>query len=202
MSMEKLQNPVLLAVIGAAHGIKGEVRVKSFTGDPTAIGDYGTLFDKRGNAFEIASLRPQKEIVVVRFKRVADRNAAELLNGTELFVDRAMLPVTDEDEFYHEDLVGLAVRDQSDLVLGKVTAVQNFGAGDVLELDLHGRGAILIPFTRAAVPEIAVENGYIKIDPVSAGLVENDDADGEDASGSGFDTQRRNRGPKESGGNR
>ncbi len=199
--MNKPESPVLLAVIGAAHGIKGELRVKSFTGDPAALGDYGPLFDKAGRAFAIESIRPQQDVVVVRFKGVADRTEAERLNGTELFVDRSRLPLTDEEEFYHEDLVGLAVRDESGATIGKVTAVQNFGGGDVLELRVHGRKGVLIPFSHAAVPEIFVGEGYIRIDTVAAGLIDADDSDDEGEPHS-LKVRSRNRGPKEAGGNR
>ena len=89
--MSKPENPVLMAVIGAAHGIKGELRVKTFTGDPLALGDYGPLFAKDGRRFEILDIRPQGTVVVARFKGVGDRSAAEALTGTELFVDRAAL---------------------------------------------------------------------------------------------------------------
>ena len=112
--MTKPQNPVQMAVIGAAHGIKGELRVKTFTGDPLALGDYGPLYARDGRAFEIIDIRPANTVVVVRFKGVSDRNAAEALTGTELFVDRSMLPDDgEEDEFYHADLIGLAVRDET-----------------------------------------------------------------------------------------
>jgi 16S rRNA processing protein RimM len=197
-SMEK---PVLLAVIGAAHGIKGEMRVKSYTGDPAALGDYGPLFDDRGNAFEIESIRPQQDIVVVRFRGVADRTAAERLNGTKLFVDRSRLPPAGEEEFYHEDLVGLAVRDESGARIGKVTAVQNFGGGDVLEISVGGRKGVLIPFTHAAVPEVFVGEGYIRINAVAAGLIDAEASDAESEPQS-LKVRSRNRGPKDAGGNR
>ena len=180
--MEKPDKPVLLAVIGAAHGIRGEVRVKSFTGDPVALRDYGTLFDADGRSFDVDSIRPQQDVVVVRFKGIADRTAAERLNGTELFVERSHLPPAAEEEFYHEDLVGLGVRDAGGADIGKVTAVQNFGGGDLLELTVNGRKGLLIPFTRAAVPEVFVAQGYIRIDAVAAGLVDTDDA-GDDPDG-------------------
>lgn len=198
--MSKSEKPVLLAVIGAAHGIRGEVRVKSFTGDPAALADYGPLFDTKGHAFKIESIRPQQDVVIVRFNGVADRTEAERLNGTELFVDRSRLPPPEEEEFYHEDLVGLAVRDESGAVIGKVTAIQNFGGGDVLELRVHGRKGVLIPFTQAAVPEILLDEGYIRIDTVAAGLIEHD-PDGEGGPQS-LKVRSRNRGPKEAGGNR
>ncbi|MBX3596552.1 MAG: ribosome maturation factor RimM [Rhizobiaceae bacterium] len=199
--MDQPKNPVMLAVIGAAHGIKGELRVKTFTGDPLALADYGLLFDRDGNSYEVESIRPQQEVVVVRLKGISDRTQAERLNGTELFVDRSRLPPAEDGEFYHDDLVGLNVRDESGATIGKVTAVQNFGGGDVLELRVHGRKGVLIPFTHAAVPEIAVADGYLKVDTVAAGLIDTDESEpGDDLQS--LKVRRRNRGPKEAGGNR
>ena len=175
--MARLERPVKMAVIGAAHGIKGEVRVKPFTGDPLALAEYGPLSDGAGRTFEILDIRPQGSVVVVRLKGVTDRNAAEALNGTELFVDRARLPPEEEGEFYHDDLVGLSVRDETGSVIGKVTAVQNYGGGDVLELTVGGRAGVLIPFTHAAVPEVDVRTGHIRVDSLAAGLIEDDDGD-------------------------
>ncbi|MDH4987289.1 ribosome maturation factor RimM [Aminobacter anthyllidis] len=198
--MAKPQNPIQMAVIGAAHGIKGELRVKTFTGDPLALADYGPLYAKDGRAFEIAAIRPANEVVVVRFKGVADRNAAEALTGTELFVDRSALPDDgDEGEFYHADLVGLAVRDENGEPVGKVFAVQNYGGGDILEIQYQGRKGVLIPFTQAAVPVVDVAGGFVGIDTVAAGLVENED-DADAPSDGEFDT--RPRGPRDAGGNR
>lgn len=206
--MTKLERPVKLAVIGAAHGIKGEVRVKSFTGDPLALADYGPLSTNTGRIFEILDIRAQSEVVVVRFKDVKDRTAAEALTGTDLFVDRSKLPPEEDGEFYHDDLVGLAVRDENGATIGKVSSVQNFGGGDVLELIMQGRKGVLIPFTLAAVPEVSVGGGFIRIDSVAAGLVD-DDEDGPGdrlgdsrPDGAGFDPKRRSRGPKDAGGNR
>lgn len=206
--MPKPDNPVLMAVIGAAHGIKGELRVKSFTGDPMALADYGPLFTKDGRKFAIADIRPGGNVVVVRFKGVNDRNTAEALTNTELFVDRSMLPDDgDQDEFYHADLVGLKVRDDTGAEVGRVTAVQNFGGGDILEIALDGRHEVLVPFTAAAVPEVAIAGGYISIDPAAAGLIDSDDGDeGEpgrpEGKRGGFDPARRPRGPADAGGNR
>ncbi len=198
--MAKPQNPIQMAVIGAAHGIKGELRVKTFTGDPLALTDYGPLYAKDGRAFEIAAIRPANEVVVVRFKGVADRNAAEALTGTELFVDRSALPDDGEEgEFYHADLVGLVVRDENGEPVGKVFAVQNFGGGDILEIQYQGRKGVLIPFTQAAVPVVDVPGGFVTIDTVAAGLVENED-DADAPSDGEFD--KRPRGPKDAGGNR
>lgn len=168
-----LDNPVQLAVIGAAHGIKGEVRVKTYTGDPLDLGSYGLLYDTSGKSYEILSIRPSKTVVVVRFAGVDDRNAAEALNGKELYVDHAQLPQDlDEDEFYYTDLIGLAVRDSAGVSYGKVSAVFNFGGGDVLEIKESGKKPVLIPFTLVSVPEILMEEGVILIDPLAAGLVD------------------------------
>jgi 16S rRNA processing protein RimM len=198
----KLKNPVQMAVIGAAHGIKGELRVKTFTGDPLALGDYGLLQAKDGHCFEIEAIRPAGDVVVVRFKGVGDRTAAERLTGTELFVDRSMLPPEEEDEFYHADLVGLAIRDENGAEAGRVTAVQNFGGGDLLEITFRGRKGLLIPFSRAAVPEVGVVDGFIRIDTVAAGLAEDEDEDGKPDDPDRFNPKARPRGPKEAGGNR
>ncbi|MER8764112.1 MULTISPECIES: ribosome maturation factor RimM [unclassified Mesorhizobium] len=199
--MSKPQNPVQMAVIGAAHGIKGELRVKSFTGDPLALADYGPLYARDGRAFQIVDIRPANTVVVVRFKGVNDRNAAEALAGTELFVDRSVLPDEgEEDEFYHADLVGLEVKDDTGAVVGKVVAVHNFGGGDILDVTLAGRKSVLIPFTQAAVPEVSIAGGFVRVDPAAAGLVE--DEDGEPPADDGFDPRGRPRGPRDAGGNR
>jgi 16S rRNA processing protein RimM len=204
--MPKPKNPIQMAVIGAAHGIKGELRVKTFTGDPLALADYGPLYTKDGRAFEIVDIRPANTVVVVRFKGVGDRNAAEALTGTELFVDRSALPDDgDDDEFYHADLVGLAVKDETGAAVGKVSAVQNFGGGDILEVTYQGRKGVLIPFTEAAVPEIDINAGFVRIDTVAAGLIEDGDDGSEELAAEKADNSRaksRPRGPKDAGGNR
>lgn len=192
--MSKPQNPVAMAVIGAAHGIKGEVRVKSFTADPLALGDYGALHAADGRRFEVQAIRPADTVVIVRFKGIADRNAAEALAGTELFVDRSALPPEDEDEFYHADLAGLTVRDETGATVGKVTAVQNFGGGDLLDIVHQGRRGVLIPFTRAAVPTVDVASGFVTIDTAAAGLGE--DPDEAEARAAGEATDRSSKGPK------
>ncbi|MBZ9861240.1 ribosome maturation factor RimM [Mesorhizobium sp. CA12] len=199
--MPKLENPVQMAVIGAAHGIKGELRVKTFTGDPLALADYGPLYARDGRVFQITDIRPAGTVVVVRFKGVGDRNAAEALAGTELFVDRSVLPDDgEEDEFYHADLIGLDVRDDTG-VIGRVVAVHNFGGGDILDVTLAGRKGVLIPFTQAAVPHVSIADGFVEVNPQAAGLVEDEEGD-EAPRNAGFDPKGRPRGPKDAGGNR
>lgn len=171
--MAKLENPVQMAVIGAPHGVKGEVRVKTFTGDPLALGDYGPLRSADGRTFTVTAIRPAKTVVVARFREVDSREAAEAVTGLELFIERAALPDDlDEEEFYHADLIGLSVRDDTGAVIGKVTAVQNFGGGDIVEATISGRRGVMIPFTLAAIPEISIAEKFIRIDPAAAGLID------------------------------
>jgi len=202
----KLQNPVLMAVVGAAHGIKGELRVKTFTGDVLALAEYGPLFARDGRRFEIVHIRPQGTVVVVRFKGVGDRSAAEALTGTELFVDRAVLPTElADEEFYHTDLVGLSVVDTEGIAIGAVAAVLNFGAGDILEISGPGLKGMLVPFTKSAVPLVDLSTRTIRVDRIAAGLVDDpadDDPQRSPPAGQGFDPKRRPRGPRDAGGNR
>nr|WP_181705204.1 ribosome maturation factor RimM [Chthonobacter rhizosphaerae] len=158
---------VLLAEIGAAHGVRGEVRVKSHTADPEAFQDYGPLHDDRGRTFEVVSARPLKaDMLVVAFKGVTDRTAAEKLNRTRLHVDRSALPdPDDEDEFYHADLIGLAVETIAGEPVGTVVAVPNFGSDDLLEVRRPGRSSLYVPFTRAVVPTVDFEARKVVIDP-------------------------------------
>jgi len=201
--MPRPVNPVQMAVIGAPHGIRGELRVKTYTGDPLALGDYGPLFAEDGRQFDVADIRPAKNVVVVRFRQVADRDAAEALSGTALFVDRSQLPDDlEEEEFYHADLIGLAVRDGDGAMLGRVAAFHDFGGGDIMEIDRGAGGTVLIPFTRAAVPEIDLEGGSVTVDPEAAGLVETGDEDDMPGDGRDFDPKSRPRGPSDAGGNR
>jgi 16S rRNA processing protein RimM len=154
--------------IGAAHGIKGEVRIQSFTEDPLGLLDYGPLATNRpGLTIEITDARTTTNVLVARIKGVSDRNAVEKLNGVELYVDRDLLPeIEDEDDFYHADLVGLDARLADGTSLGQVIAVPNFGAGDMLELrGKTGGETRFIPFTKAAVPEIHIAAGYVVVVP-------------------------------------
>ena len=159
---------ILLGVFGAARGVRGEVRIKSFTADPKAIGAYGALTDKAGaRVFAFESLRALKdEMLVARVKGVSTREAAEALNGVELFARREQLPPPGEDEFYYDDLVGLAAVTREGSRLGRVVALSNFGAGDILEIAPEGGGeTLMLPFTKAVAPEIDFAAGRIVIQP-------------------------------------
>lgn len=171
---------ILIARIGGAHGIRGEVRAQIFAEDPPRIATYGQLVDSNGRAFEVVSIKPAKSVFILKLKSVADRTAAETLNGVELFVPRERLPeeILDDDEFYFEDLVGLAAFDANGSAHGTVIAVHDFGAGIVLELKPDEGASVMIPFSEAAVPEIDVEAGSLVVEPVAAGLIDGTDADG------------------------
>jgi 16S rRNA processing protein RimM len=167
---------ILVGVFGAAHGIRGEIRLKSFTSDPKAIGSYGALHDETGTRdFVIDALRPiGTDMFVARVKGVPDRKSAEHLNGIELFVPRDALPSPDDEEFYHTDLIGLRVENERGESLGSVVALHNFGAGDILEIapppDAPDRTTAMLAFTRALVPVVDVAGGRIvvSVDPSAA----------------------------------
>jgi len=158
---------LLVGRIGSAHGIKGEVRIQSFTEDPMALLRYSPLStSKPGLSITILSARTTTNVLVARLEGVNDRNAAEKLNGVELFIDRSLLPEPeDEDDFYHADLIGLEARLADGTTLGQVTAIPNFGAGDLLEVrDPRSGDTYLYPFTRRVVPEIRLKDGYLVIE--------------------------------------
>jgi 16S rRNA processing protein RimM len=146
---------VLLGEIGAAQGLKGEVRLRSYTEDPAAIGSYGPFEDESGASVEFESMRATPKGIVARLRGVTTREAAEALTGTRLYVPRARLPERGQDEWYHADLIGLAARSKDGTPLGTVVAVVNFGAGDLIEIAPAESGAnLLVPFTETNVPEI------------------------------------------------
>jgi 16S rRNA processing protein RimM len=156
---------ILLGRIAGAHGIRGEVVIHSYAGVPEEIGIYGPLSDaKSARTFEIEGARPTAKGVVARLKGVADRNAAEALKGTELYVDRDRLPAAAEDEFYHADLIGLDAVDPEGKPIGKIVSVQNFGAGDLIEIRLSGTDRTeFVPFTETSVPSIDMTAGRVVI---------------------------------------
>jgi 16S rRNA processing protein RimM len=159
---------VAVGIFGAPHGVRGEVRVKSYTDDPKSLAAYGELTDVAGaQRFKIAALRPLKDdMVVVRLYGVADRDAAAALNGSELFARRENMPPPEGDEFYHADLVGLRAETAAGEEIGRVLALSNYGAGDILEVAPKGGGeTLLFPFTKAVAPEVDVAGGRVVIVP-------------------------------------
>ena len=154
--------PVCVARIGAAHGVRGAVRLWTFTEDPLAVRDYGPLMTKDGaRQFEVMHAREAKDHLVVTLKGVATRDDAERLNGLELYVPRDRLPDTDDGEYYHTDLIGLAAVTTAEQPLGKVIAIHNFGAGDIIEIAPPQGATMLLPFTNAVVPTVDLAGGQI-----------------------------------------
>jgi 16S rRNA processing protein RimM len=163
---------VCVGVIAAAHGVKGEVKVKSFTENADGFVSYGPLFDEAGvRLFEMTVRSKTKDGVVAAIQGVTNRSAAEALRGTRLYVPRAALPEPGRDEFYYADLVGLRARLADGTELGEVVAVHNFGAGDLIEVK-DAKGAVLdLPFTTEVVPVVDVAGGRIVVAPPQ-GLLE------------------------------
>jgi 16S rRNA processing protein RimM len=163
---------VCIGTIVGVHGVQGAVRIKSFTADPADIAAYGAVSDESGGRrFEVKVLGQARGSVLARLSGVASRDAAEALRGLRLYVPRAVLPQTNEDEFYHADLIGLPVETREGAPLGSVRAVHNFGAGDILELRDESGRELLLPFSDAVVPEIDLARGRIVAVPPE-GLLE------------------------------
>jgi 16S rRNA processing protein RimM len=158
------QTRILLGVVTAAHGIKGEVKVKTFTQSPEGLGAYGPVIVEDGQQFEITALRSSKpDEAIVRFAGIADRGAAETLKGQRLYVPRAALPATESGEFYYADLIGLKAEDPSGNPLGTVRGVHNFGAGDVIEIEFSDSTTEFLAFSDANVPAVDIAAGRIVI---------------------------------------
>jgi 16S rRNA processing protein RimM len=156
---------ILVAEIGAAHGIRGEVRLWSFTQDPMAVKAYPLTSEDGAQNFVIESLRPAKDFLVARLAGIADRTAAERLRHTRLYVAREHLPEPEADEYFHADLIGLAAVTPDGRDLGSVVAVHNFGAGDVIEIKPATGASMMLPFTRTAVPQVDLEARRLIVEP-------------------------------------
>lgn len=155
---------VLMAAVIGAHGLSGEVKLKSFAREEGSLRAYGPLHDEAGRVFTVSALREGgKGEVIARLREVGDRNQAEALRGVKLYVARAQLPPTEGDEYYHSDLIGLAAFDGAGRQIGRISAVHNFGAGDVLEIKGHGGTEVLIAFTRENVPSVDVRAGRVVV---------------------------------------
>jgi 16S rRNA processing protein RimM len=156
---------ICVARIGAPHGVRGGVKLWTFTEDPLAVKRYGPLLTKDGTRqFEVTSAREAKGHLVATLKGIATREDAERLNGIELYVAREKLPATDEDEYYHADLIGLAAVNAANEPLGRVIAIHNFGAGDIIEIAPPSGATMLLPFTNAVVPTVDVAAGRVVIE--------------------------------------
>jgi 16S rRNA processing protein RimM len=172
--------PICVARIGAAHGVRGAVKLWTFTEDPLAVKRYGPLTTKDGTRqFEVATAREAKGHLVATLKGIATREEVERLNGIELYIAREKLPATDEDEYYHADLIGLAAVNAADEPIGRVIAIHNFGAGDIIEIAPPHGATMLLPFTNAVVPTVDLAGGRVVIELPQQ--VDGDDSAGADA---------------------
>jgi 16S rRNA processing protein RimM len=157
--------PICVARIGAAHGVRGAVKLWTFTEDPLAVKRYGPLATKDGaRSFEVTDAREAKGHLVATLKGIATREEAERLNGIELYIARDKLPATDADEYYHADLIGLAAVNGADEPIGRVIAIHNFGAGDIIEIAPPNGATMLLPFTNAVVPTVDLAGGRVVIE--------------------------------------
>jgi len=160
---------VFVAAIAGAHGVKGDCKLKSFTGEPDAVFSYGPFRNERGEViFTPQRWRSTKDAFIVTFKEKLTREQAQAARGTKLYIPRSALPALEEDEFYHSDLLGLKVQTLDGTPMGKIRAVHDFGSGDLLEIvdTPDRRGPWMIPFTREQVPHISITDGIVTIDPL------------------------------------
>ena len=171
---------ICIAKIGAAHGVRGEVRLWPFTEDPLSVTQYGPLTTKDGaRQFEVLRARLAKDHLIASLKDVTTREAAERINNLELYVPRDRLPETNDGEYYHADLIGLRALDPQDKEIGKVIAIHNFGAGDIIEIAPAQGAALLLPFSNAVVPTVDIANGRVVV--VLPDEIEGDTPDNADA---------------------
>lgn len=183
---------ILVAEVVGVHGVRGAVKLRSFTADPAAVAGYGPLSDHTGRGdWRLRILGEARGTLVVAVAGIEDRNAAAALKGLRLFVPRARLPVPDDDEFYLADLIGLEAATADGVPYGRVVAVHNFGAGDLLEIDrsgsaAHDRAPALLPFTRTIVPAVDLASRRLVVAPpagIDTAAVPEPDADSGDAGG-------------------
>ncbi|WP_045834733.1 ribosome maturation factor RimM [Hyphomicrobium sp. 99] len=183
--MPNNKNPqrILVGEISGAHGIRGDVLVRTYTETPDAVAAYGPLTDETGKrSFSLRVVRVTSKGIVARIKGVEDRNAAEPLRGIKLYIGRDKLPEPKAAEYYHADLIGLDAVSEDGTALGKIVSVQNFGAGDLLELKPNdGSATEFIPFEDRYVPSIDLQARTIVINrPELTGSEDDEQKDGED----------------------
>ena len=179
MTRDAARDKVCLGVIAGAQGVRGQVRVKSFTARPEDVAAYGPLADRAGRPFLLHAIGTTRGLVIARIDGVTDRDAAEALRGAELYIDRARLPAPEAEEFYHADLIGLTASAPDGSAIGAIRAVHDFGAGDMLEIGLAAGGVAVVPFTRACVPEVDIAAGRVVVhmpETVDAGPPAGEDA--------------------------
>lgn len=172
---------ILLGAVAGAHGVRGEVRLKTFTADPKAIGKYGPVDDESGTrSFKVKVRGQVRGLVIAKIDGIDDRNAAEAVKGLRLYVGRDRLPKPRKGEWYHADLIGLRAERSDGTALGRVKSVANYGAGDILEVERDGGATVFLPFTKKVVPEVDVEAGRIVVEPPAEVEARSDERDEDD----------------------
>jgi 16S rRNA processing protein RimM len=175
--MAATEKQVCVGVVTGPQGVTGAVRIKSFTARPEDVAGYGPLADESGiRRLELRLLGVAKGVLIGRLSGVDDRNRAEALRGLRLYLPRSALPPPEDEEYYHADLIGLAVLLKDGTPIGRVRAVHDFGAGDTLEIERSGAPPAMVPFTRAVVPKIEIEAGRLVVDPPPGLLNDIEDA--------------------------
>ncbi|MGE5269591.1 MAG: ribosome maturation factor RimM [Thiohalocapsa sp.] len=163
---EPVERRVCVGVVTGAHGVRGAVRLKSFTAEPGDIASYGPLQDESGRRqYKLRVTATAKGVLIATLDGVADRDQAEALRGLRLYLPRSALPPPPEDEYYHADLIGLTAELGDGAVIGTVCAVHDFGAGDMLEIARLQGPPVLVPFTKAVVPIVDLAAGRLIVDP-------------------------------------
>ena len=177
------QDRVCIGVISGVRGVRGDVRIKAFTEHPENLSAYGALQFEDGTVVDLVVKSLVKGEVVAGITGVDDRTAAEALRGAKLYLDGAALPAPEEDEFYYHQLIGLAVLNETGQRIGEVIAVQDYGAGDLIDVKLTGRrSSVLIPFTQNCVPVVNVKDGFLRVTP-PPGLLDDEKAPDDGADG-------------------
>ncbi len=164
------KDKVCVGAIAGGFGVRGEVRIKSFCANPEDIKQYSPLFDNQSQTYTIDSLRSIKDGFAAQINEIKSKEDADIRRGTRLYADRNQFPALNDDEFYVSDLVGMSAYDGHNELIGKIKSIQNFGAGDLLELHF-GKKNVFIPFTRDVVPTVDIDNRKVIIDPPE-GLLE------------------------------
>ena len=155
---------ICLGIVLGPQGLEGVVKIKSYTAHPEDIASYGPVSNETGTRqFDIRVLRATKKGLVAELSGIDDRSAAEAIKGLELFVERNALPEPDQEEYYFSDLIGLNVEKLNGQLIGKVKSMDNFGAGDVMEVELTDGGFLLLPFTRDAVPVVDIADTRVVV---------------------------------------
>ncbi len=163
---------IVIAYISGVHGVDGAVKLKSFSEAENGIESYDYLYDKHGNIYEIKSCKITAKNLLVKFKHIINRNQAEELKGTNLYIKAEQLAPLEEDEFYHRDLLNLVVKDINDNIYGSIIAIHNFGAGEILEIKSENRSSFFIPFKTLYVPIINVKAGFIVLSADALALID------------------------------